>query len=135
MTTRAVLLFLSGIAPFCLLTHPSPAQAAAVRCHVFYGGEERTVQAQATETPYAVPTLAIGSFFHFRIVFQRQPDDLSAIRVYTYTDRNDTRFLIHQATYPVPPATHATYGFTGFQSVYEPLRESELQYWCEWRSP
>mgnify|MGYP002360263361 CR=1 FL=1 len=37
--------------------------------------------------------------------------------------------LIHQGRYAVPRRAGA---FTGHQSVYEPVRDGELQYWCEW---
>ncbi|MBS1189243.1 MAG: hypothetical protein H6R10_1035 [Rhodocyclaceae bacterium] len=84
------------------------------------------------KSPYGVPTIKVGSYFRFRVVFQKEPADLSSIKIYTYADREDGASPIHQATYPYPPAGRAdgTYGFTGLQSVYEPLRDGELQYWC-----
>ena len=54
------------------------------------------------------------------------------IRVYTYGMTTGDPVLIHQATYRPPFDGRAdAYGFTGFQSVYEPSKSSELQYWCQ----
>jgi hypothetical protein len=35
------------------------------------------------------------------------------------------------AEFPYPVAVHIRYGFTGMQRVYEPVRDGELEYWCE----
>ena len=110
-----------------------PASAEQVLCHYTYGGETRTLAASPVAAPYTVKAIDIGSFFHFRVVFQKQPADLASIKVYTYADRDDGPLLIHQATFPYPPATRsgAPYGFSGQQAVHEPVRDGELQYWCE----
>ena len=55
------------------------------------------------------------------------------IRVYTYGMTTGDPVLIHQATHRPPFDERAdAYGFTGFQSVYEPSKSSELQYWCQY---
>lgn len=122
-------LFYAGIG---LLLLPAAAHAEQVRCHYTYGGETKQLAALPVSSPYAVPDIAIGSYFHFRVVFQKQPADLASIKVYTYTERDDGLVLIYQATYPYPPASRAArYGFSGLQFVYEPMGDGELQYWCE----
>ena len=120
------------LAALSLLALPAGA-VEQVLCHYTYGGETRELVAQPVESPYAVKAIDVGSFFHFRVVFQDQPADSAAIKIYTYADRDDGPILIHQATFPYPPAARrgARYGFTGVHAVHEPVRDGELQYWCE----
>ena len=110
-----------------------PASAEQVLCHYTYGGETKTQAAAPVASPYAVKAIDIGSFFHFRVVFQNQPADSASIKVYTYADRDDSPLLVHLATFPYPPPPHrgVRYGFSGLHSVHEPARDGELQYWCE----
>ena len=117
----------------CLALPASAVPAEQVLCHYTYGGETKTLAASPVASPYAVKPIDIGSFFHFRVVFQKQPADLASIKVYTYADRDDGPLLIHQATFPYPLSTRAgaPYGFSGQQAVHEPVRDGELQYWCE----
>ena len=122
-------LFCAGLG---LLFLPAAAHAEQVVCHYTYGGETKQLAALPVASPYAVQDIAIGSYFHFRVVFQKQPADLAAIKVYTYTERDEGLLLIHQATYPYPPTGRtARYGFSGLHFVYEPMGDGELQYWCE----
>ena len=122
-------LFCAGLG---LLLLPAAAYAEQVVCHYTYGGETKQLAALPVSSPYAVPDIAIGSYFHFRVVFQQKPADLASIKVYTYTERDEGLVLIHQATYPYPPSSrHAPYGFSGRHFVYEPMGDGELQYWCE----
>lgn len=122
-------LFCAGLG---LLVLPAAAHAEQVVCHYTYGGETKQLAALPVSSPYAVQDIAIGSYFHFRVVFQKKPADLASIKVYTYTERDDGLVLIHQATYPYPPASRAArYGFSGLQFVYEPMGDGELQYWCQ----
>ena len=114
-------------APFALA---APGRADSVACHVSYGGETRVIEAAPVASPYAVAPVAIGSYFLFRIVFRREPADLAGIHLYPYADRNDGPVLIHQASHRYPPGNATGDGFTGRQTVYEPLRDGELQYWC-----
>lgn len=106
------------------------AQADTAVCHVTYGGETRLIAAAPTHTPLAVPTTQIGSYFLFRLVFEAR----TAIKIYVYGDRDDTPFPLHQAIHPWPPATAIRHGFTGLHFVYEPVRDGELEYWCEMTS-
>jgi hypothetical protein len=108
-----------------------PAFAAKVRCHLTYGGETRIVDAAPTSDPHTVAPLAIGSYFLFRIVFRDQSADLAGIKLTTYADRDEGPVIIHQAVHPYPPPAAALGGFTGLNFVYEPVRDGELQYWCE----
>jgi hypothetical protein len=108
-----------------------PALAAKVSCHLTYGGETRVVDAAPTSDPHTVAPLAIGSYFLFRIVFRDQPADLAGIKLTTYADRNEGPVIIHQAAHPYPLPAAAMGGFTGLNFVYEPVRDGELQYWCE----
>lgn len=109
----------------------STAQAQTVACHVNYGGQTQTVEARPTTDPYSVAPIAIGSYFLFRIVFRLEPADLAGIKLYTYADREAGPAILHQASYAWPAGNAAVYGFSGLNSVYEPVRDGELQYWCE----
>jgi len=132
MTIQRTLLLLALLA--CQFS--KSAQAESVDCHVSYGGETQIISAQPAATPYTVAPTSIGSYFMFRLVFERQPPGLAAIKLYTYADRDPPQgaVMLHQADYlyPPPPA-QGPYGFTGLQRVYEPIRDGELQYWCGWK--
>lgn len=112
-----------------------PAVAAPrVACHYSYGGETRTLRVAPSASPYAVDGIAVGSYFHFRVVLRTRPADLASVEVYTYADRDeDGLALIHQASYPFPPVRQPGRhdGFSGRHRVYEPVRDGELSYWCE----
>jgi len=112
-----------------LLAQPALA-APTLSCHYTYGGEIHTVsQAQHNvAVGYTIAPIPIGSYFLFRPLFE--PD---MVKLYTYVDRPEGPALLHQASFPYPSATHSRgrYGFTGQQRVYEPVRDSELVYWCE----
>jgi len=110
-----------------------PAHAAQVACHLTYGGETRTVEAGPTADPYAVRAVPFGSYFLFRIVLRDRPADLAGIKLTVFADRDEGPTPIHQATYPYPPRAAAVHGFTGLNFAYEPVRDGELQYWCELR--
>ena len=118
-------------AALVLATLALPAHAASVACHLTYGGETRIVEAAPVADPYTVPTVSLGSYFLFRIVFRDQPADLAGIKLTAYADRDEGPTPIHQAAYPYPPPSAAVYGFTGLNFVYEPVRDGELRYWCE----
>lgn len=125
---------LKFLAALSLLLSPMPLVAAEqVACHVTYGGETQTIAATPSSQPYTIPPKAIGSLFLFRVVFEALPGTPAAIKVYSYVDRNEGVALIHQASYAYPAATRSQgpFGFTGQQLVYEPLRDGELQYWCD----
>jgi len=111
----------------------SSVYAQQVICHYTYGGETRQLVVQPGASPYATKGVAVGSFFEFRAVFQNQPADIAAIKIYTYAERDEGTVLVHQAVYPYPPARHrlSNYGFTGVHFVYEALSNAELKYWCE----
>lgn len=104
-----------------------------VLCHYTYGGETRTLAASPVASPYAVETIAVGSYFHLRVVFQNVPASRASVKVYTYADGDDGPSLIHQAHFAYPPTGGAgsPYGFSGVHTVYETVRDGELQYWCE----
>jgi hypothetical protein len=110
------------------------AVAETVACHVSYGGETRVLQASPVVSPYVVAVEKVGSYFLFRVVFQKEPADLAAIKVYVLAARESGPTPIHQATHAYPPAVvkAAPWGFTGLNHVYEPLRDGELSYWCAW---
>ena len=124
------------LAPLLLLAAlaaTGTARAETARCHVVYGGEEWTVDASPTATPYQVAGRKIGRYFEFKLVYADLPTTGRFIRVYTYGMTTGDPVLIHQATYRPPFDGRAdAYGFTGFQSVYEPSKSSELQYWCQY---
>ncbi|MRR51566.1 MAG: hypothetical protein EG825_11725 [Rhodocyclaceae bacterium] len=116
-----------------VLMSSSPAVAEHLLCHTTYGGETQTHRIAPVSSPYAVAGVHIGSYFLFRPVFQNAPIDLASIKLYTYVDRDGGPAMIHQASYAYPPRpeTGGRHGFTGLQRVYEPVRDSELEFWCE----
>lgn len=116
----------------CGLLACGVAQAATARCHLIYGGEEWTVDATPTATPYAVEGRKIGRYFEFKLVYADLPTTGKSIRAYTYGMSSGDPVLIHQATWRPPfDARKDAYGFSGFQYVYEPSKSSEIQYWCQ----
>ena len=131
---------LSGLIAFALC---GLAQADSVVCHITYGGETRLIEAQPVSSSYTVAPTPIGSYFLFRIAFRQEPADLASIKLYTYTNRDTGPVIIHQASYSYPVKSVAPAGdflqgtdsgFTGLNWVYETVRDSELQYWCELKS-
>lgn len=125
----------AATAAACLLALAGHAHAGSARCHVIYGGEDFTVDAAPTATPYRVQGHKIGRYFEFKLVYADQPATGAVIRAYTYGMTTGDPVLIHQATFAPPyDPRPGGYGFTGFQYVYEPSKSSELQYWCEYRS-
>lgn len=121
-----------GLVAFAAVLLAAPAAAAPqVVCRYSYGGETKELVADAVASPYGVGSIAVGSYFRFRVVFQDRPADLASIKVYVYADRDDGPVPIQQAGYPYPPRDQGEgYGFSGLQFVYEPMRDGELQYWC-----
>ena len=118
-------------ATLSLLLASGGAQAAALACHVTYGGETKTLrtpQLNSAQAAYAVTPAAFGSYFLFRPIFEP-----GAVKLYTYYDHPAGPVLIHQVSFPHPAATRSQgrFGFSGEQRVYEPMRDSELEYWCE----
>lgn len=103
------------------------ALAETATCHITYGGETRQITAAPTDFPHAVPTVQVGSYFLFRLVFEAD----TAIKTYIYADRDEGPWPLHQAIYTYPPTAAGRHGFTGLNFVYEPLRDGELEYWCE----
>jgi hypothetical protein len=113
-----------------------PVLAETLLCELTYGGETHLLQAQPVSSPYPVAVQRVGSYFLFRMVFQKEPPDLAAIKLYVFSDRDGGPAPIHQATHPYPPpASSSSYGFTGLNHVHEPIRDGELQYWCKLSSP
>ena len=109
------------------------SQAQTVACHLTYGGETRRIEATPSDSPYTGTPTAIGSFFLFRIVFMREPADLARINLYVHADLGEVPIPLQHASHPYPVHNQPRHGFTGLQRIYEPKRESELQYWCEIR--
>lgn len=137
--TRPLALLRPGWLAWLLASSSLPLAAQTVVCHVNYGGEDRTVEAPPVDSPYGVKGVEVGSYFIFRVVNQTRPADLASVKVYAYTNHDDAPAPIHQATYsPAQVAQRltkgATHGFTGLHHVYEPVRDGEMQYWCEWRT-
>lgn len=116
------------------------AGEARVTCHVTYGGETRHIDAPATRDPLGVAPVSVGSYFLFRVVLQTQPADQAGVRIEAFADKDEGPAMIHQARYTPAQLRQAgrqrgsAGGFTGWQTVYEPVRDGELQYWCEWHA-
>lgn len=122
-----------AIAAAFTLVASSVVRADTVACHLSYGGETQVIESAPLASPYTGTPTAIGSFFLFRIVFVREPADLARINLYVHADQDGAPVPVQHASYPYPAGKHGRYGFTGLQRIYEPKRESELQYWCEMR--
>ena len=121
------LLTLLALAPLAV-----QAQAASVRCHIIYGGEDFTVDAAPTADPYRATGTKVGRYFEFKPVYVDRPATGQAIKVYVYGMTTGQPVLIHAATHSPPFSDRrGRPGFTGFHAVYEPTKSSELQYWCE----
>jgi hypothetical protein len=117
---------MKNLLAICLLLCSS-VHAETVACHVTYGGETRTLEAQPVSDPYAVPTVQVGSYFLFKLVFEQR----TAIKTYVFADRDAGPMPLHQAIFTWPPINSGPHGFTGLHFVYEPVRDGELEYWCE----
>lgn len=122
----------SALAVALLLACATPARADSVRCHIVYGGEDFTIDAAPTTTPYRVAGQKIGRYFEFRAVYVAAPERDAAINLYVSGVVTGDAVPIHQAKHRPPfIAGGSRYGFTGLNFVYEPTKGSELQYWCE----
>lgn len=107
------------------------ADASGVRCHIIYGGENFTIDATPTNDPYRVGNVKIGRYFEFKLVYAKSPVTGESIKAYVYGVSTGVPVPIHQATWRPPFDTRAdSPGFTGFHSLYEPSKSSEIQYWC-----
>jgi len=111
------------------------ALAQDVRCQMTYGGVTKAFVIPPVSTPYDAPVQAEGSYFAFRVVNQTRPLDLASVKVYVYASLDSGPRLIQQGTWLASESpqsgTQRPHGFTGLQTVYEPVRDGELQYWCE----
>jgi hypothetical protein len=110
-----------------LILLSSLARADMVACHITYGGQTRTLEAQPVSDPYRVPTVQVGSYFLFKLVFEQR----TAIKTYVYADRDSGPMPLHQGIFTWPVGNSGPHGFTGLHFVYEPVRDGELEYWCE----
>lgn len=125
--------WLNGGLLAALLLVCGPAAAASVVCHVDYGGETRHITPTPNADRHTATGFPVGSFFRFRILDRRTPPALSGIKIYVYGEHPDGPRILHQASHPWPSRAGGSRGFTGLISVYEPMRDSELRYWCEVR--
>ncbi len=110
-----------------LLLMSTPVHVETVACHVTYGGETRLLRAASTALLYNVPVVPIGSYFLFKLVFEER----IAIKTYVYADRDTGPRPLHQAVFAYPPINAGINGFSGKHFVYEPVRDGEMEYWCE----
>ena len=109
------------------------ADASGVRCHIIYGGENFTIDATPTNDPYRVEDVKIGRYFEFKLVYAQSPVTGESIKAYVYGVSTGVPVPIHQATWRPPFDARAdAWGFTGFHSLYEPSKSSEIQYWCQY---
>jgi len=115
------------------LAMAGPALADSVACHIIYGGENFTVDAAPTRDPYRAEAVKIGRYFKFKLVYAALPVTGESIKAYVYGVSTGTPVPIHQATWRPPFDARAEgWGFTGFHSLYEPSKSSEIQYWCQY---
>lgn len=115
--------------PLVALLLCAGARAETAACHMTYGGETRLVEASPTKAPYAVPTVQIGSYFLFRLVFEAE----GTVKTYVYADRDSGPVPLHQGVFETARPQAGRHGFSGLHFIYEPVRDGELEYWCELR--
>lgn len=122
------------VALFALLAAAcADASAAGVRCHVVYGGEASTIDATPTRDPYRVENVKIGRYFEIRLVYASLPVTGESIKATIYGVSTGTPAPIQEGIWRPPFDARADgWGFTGYHSVYEPSKSSELQYWCQY---
>jgi hypothetical protein len=126
----ATALFALGIASSTF----ADAKTREVHCQVIYGGEIFPVIGKPATDPYRVEGQKIGRYFEFKIVYITEPPAFAGVNLYTYSMFSGEPVLIHQGKYAPPYRNdRGRYGFTGLNSVYEPSKSSEMQYWCEIR--
>jgi hypothetical protein len=116
-----------------LLTATGLAKAAEapIICHVTYGGETQHLRLDPVSSPYTVAPQQIGSYFLWRAYMQTPPSALPAVHISVAANLDEGALPIHVAAYPYPQQRgRKAPGFTGYQTVYEPVRDGELQYWC-----
>lgn len=104
--------------------------AAHPVCHIVYGGEHFEVPVEPTADPYAVAARPIGRYFTFKAVYVPPTQTHAVLSLYVYGMASGEPVLIHQVKFIPPLVDQGAHGFTGFHSVYEPTKGSELQYWC-----
>jgi hypothetical protein len=124
---------LMASAAIVLCAHAQAQAAPAVVCHLTYGGEDTVLRIAPDQPPYTAEPAAVGSYFLFKVLYQSQPADIAGVHIYVYGDREPVPVPIQQVSYAYPLREQARrgYGFTGRQRVYEPIRDGELEYWCE----
>ena len=109
------------------------ADASGVRCHIVYGGEDFTIDATPTTQPYRAESVKIGRYFEFKLVYAVQPATGASIKTYVYGVSTGVPAPIHAAGFRPPfDGRGEGGGFTGYHSVYEPSKSSEIQYWCQY---
>lgn len=109
------------------------ADASGVRCHIVYGGEDFTIDATPTTHPYRAESVKIGRYFEFKLVYAVQPATGASIKTYVYGVSTGVPVPIHAAGFRPPfDGRGEGGGFTGYHSVYEPSKSSEIQYWCQY---
>ena len=109
------------------------ADASGVRCHIVYGGEDFTIDATPTTQPYRAESVKIGRYFEFKLVYAVQPATGASIKTYVYGVSTGVPVPIHAAGFRPPfDGRGEGGGFTGYHSVYEPSKSSEIQYWCQY---
>ena len=106
------------------------AIASGARCHIVYGGEDFTIDATPTTQPYRAESVKIGRYFEFKLVYAVQPATGASIKTYVYGVSTGVPVPIHAAGFR--PPFDGRGGFTGYHSVYEPSKSSEIQYWCQY---
>ena len=109
------------------------AIASGARCHIVYGGEDFTIDATPTTQPYRAESVKIGRYFEFKLVYAVQPATGASIKTYVYGVSTGVPVPIHAAGFRPPfDGRGEGGGFTGYHSVYEPSKSSEIQYWCQY---
>lgn len=106
---------------------------ALLHCEVRACNQIVSVRTRATDNPYVIPAIPIGESFRFKAVMIGDKERIEYIKLYSYYYRQGEYPLLHQASYPQPPAaasSSAAKHFTGQVTLYSPKLERELSYQC-----
>ncbi|WP_172965253.1 DUF2339 domain-containing protein [Candidatus Thiodictyon syntrophicum] len=102
-----------------------------LRCQIEQGGTVQVLDVAPVADPYSVAPVTINGRFRFKAVVIGDARRIAYINLYTYFQTERRLVLLHQAKYIAPTiASDPAATLTGWNYLYSPGRERELQYRC-----
>lgn len=103
-----------------------------LRCQIDQGGSTQVLEFAPVSDPYSVKAIDINGRFRFKAVVIGDERHVEYIKLYTYSQSPRQPVLVHEAKYlaPVALAGRSPAELTGWNHVYSPRLERELQYGC-----